>query len=107
MRSGRLDEARGLLEAATEADPEALEPAVYLAEVEERFGHFENAQRQLDLAEQIARKRGTDVDLQRSVLLARMNQPERALALLENRRDPSAAARLQRGRLYDRLASYP
>ena len=107
MRSGKLDEARRLLEAATAADPSALEPAVYLAEVRERRGDFADAQRQLDIAEEIARKKGTDVDLQRSVLLARMGEPERALALLEGKRDLSGAARLQRGRILDRLGRYP
>lgn len=106
MRSGRLDDALGLLEAASKADPSALEPAVYLAEAYERLGKFEEAERQLDVAERIARKQGTDVDLQRSVLLARTGQPERALALLEGRKDLSGAARLQRGRLYDRLGRY-
>jgi Tfp pilus assembly protein PilF len=106
MRSGKLEEARLLLEAATAADPSALEPAVYLAEVHERTGRFADAQRQLDIAEDIARKQGTDVDLQRSVLLARMGDTERALALLEGSSDLSGAARLQRGRLYDRLGRY-
>ena len=107
MRSGRLEDARGLLEGATKADPTALEPAVYLAEVEERLGNFAQAERKLDTAEQIARRQGTDVDLQRSVLLARMNQTEQALALLEHRKDLSGPARLQRGRLHDRLGHYP
>lgn len=106
LRSGRTDEARHLLEAATVADPNALEPAVYLAEVYERLGNFEQAERFLDAAEQIARRQGTDVDLQRSVLLARMGEPEQALALLEGRQELSGAALLQRGRLYDRLGRY-
>ena len=106
MRSGRVDDAVGLLEAATKADPGALEPAVYLAEAYERLGKFEVAAKQLDVAEEIARKQGTDVDLQRSVLLTRIGQPERALELLERRKDLSGAARLQRGRLYDRLGRY-
>lgn len=106
MRGGRLDDAHRVLEAAAKADPAALEPAVYLAEAEERAGRFDEAGRQLDRAEQIARQQGTDVDLQRSVLLARMNQPDRALAMLENRQDLSGAAQLQRGRLYDRLGRH-
>ena len=106
MRSGKLDEATRLLEAASKADRDALEPAVYLAEAYERLGRFEEAAKQLDVAERIARKQGTDVDLQRSVLLARMGQPELAIALLEGRADLSGAARLQRGRLYDRLGRY-
>jgi len=106
MRSGRLGEARTLLETATKANPEALEPAVYLAEAEERLGNFAAAERQLDVADQLARKQGTDVDLQRSVLLARMNRPAEALVLLEHREDLSGAALLQRGRLYDRLGHH-
>ena len=106
MRIGELGEARELLQAATKADPAALESAVYLAEVHERLGDFEQADRLLNAAEQLARKQGTDVDLQRSVLLARMGQPERGLALLENRQNLSGSARLQRGRLYDRLGRY-
>src|SRR4029078_12674617 len=105
-RSGGLDEARKLLEAASKADPGALESAVYLAEVEERRGHFEEAPRRLDVDKQIALKKGTDVDLQRSILLARMGEPEQALALLEHREDLSAAARRQRGRLHDRHGRY-
>jgi hypothetical protein len=46
------------------------------------------------------------VDLQRSVLLARMGNPEQALALLEGRQELSGAALLQRGRLYDRVGRY-
>jgi len=60
----------------------------------------------LDRAEPIARGQGTDVDLQRSVLLARMGQPERALRLLQDRKDLSGAARLQRGRLYDSVGRF-
>ena len=106
MRAGRVAEARDILAEAVNADPIALEPAVYLAEVHERLGDFEEAARLLDGAEQIARHQGTDVDLQRSVLLARMGEPEQALALLENREDLSGAARLQRGRLYDRMGRH-
>ena len=103
---GRVTEAREILTEVVNADPRALEAAVCVAEAHERLGDFEEATRRLDAAEQIARKQGTDVDLQRSVLLARMGEPEQALALLESREDLSGAARLQRGRLYDRLGRY-
>ena len=106
MRAGRVAEAREILAEAVTADPNALEPAVYLAEAYERLGDLEEAARQLDAAEQIASRQGTDVDLQRSVLLARMGEPELALSLLENRQDLSGAALLQRGRLYDRLGRF-
>jgi tetratricopeptide (TPR) repeat protein len=106
LRLGRLDEARAPLEAAVAADPKALEPAVHLAELEERLGRFDAAMRQLDCAEAIARVQGGDVDLQRSVLLERMGKTEDALGLLEDRRDLSGAALLQRGRLYDHLGRH-
>jgi tetratricopeptide (TPR) repeat protein len=106
MRQGRLDEARSLLERSVSADPDALEPAAYLAEALERLGELEKAARQLDRAEAIARRQGTDVDLQRSVLLGRMGKPEEAVALLEGKPELSGAARLQLGRLYEKLGRY-
>jgi tetratricopeptide (TPR) repeat protein len=106
MRQGRLEEARGKLEAAVTAHPSALEPAVFLAEALERLGDLHAAGRQLHRAEAIARRQGTDVDLQRSVLLARMGEHEKALRLLEGKAGLSGAARLQRGRLYERLGKY-
>jgi tetratricopeptide (TPR) repeat protein len=106
LRLGLLDEARGKLEAALAADAEALEPLAYLAELQERLGCFDEAARLLDRAEAMARRRGTDVDLQRSVLLARMGEHDRALALLEANSDLSGAAMLQRGRLRERVGRY-
>jgi tetratricopeptide (TPR) repeat protein len=106
LRLGRLDEARAPLETAAAADPDMLEPLVYLAELEERLGEFEAAARLLDRAERTAAAAGTDVDLQRAVLLERMGKTAEALALLESRRELSGAALLQRGRIYDRLKRY-
>jgi len=106
MRQGRLEEARRTLEDAMSADPSAREPAVFLAEVLERLGDLHAAGRQLHRAEAIARRQGTDVDLQRSVLLARMGEHEKALRLLEGKAGLSGAARLQRGRLFERLGRY-
>jgi Tfp pilus assembly protein PilF len=101
MRQGRLDESRPLLEAAAAADPGALEPAVYLAELEERLGRFAPAMQQLDRAGRIAAAAGSDVDLQRSVLLARMGEWDAALHLLDDKQELSGGALLQRGRLRD------
>lgn len=106
LRQGRLEEARPVLENAAAADATALESLAYLAELEERLGRFKEAERLLDRAQQLAAERGTDVDLQRSVLLARMGQTEEALRLLEGEKDLSGAALLQRGRLRDRLGRY-
>jgi Tfp pilus assembly protein PilF len=102
----KLEAARPLLEAAAAAIPDALEPAVYLAELEERLGQFEAAVRQLDRAERIARARGTDVKLQRSVLLERMGEIEAAVQLLDGEKELSGSALLQRGRLRDRLGRH-
>lgn len=103
MRQGRLEAARPLLEAAANADPGSLQPLVYLAELEERVGRFDAASRLLDRAERIAIDQGTDVKLQRSVLLERIGEIEAALGLLEGEEQLSGAALLQRGRLRDRL----
>jgi Tfp pilus assembly protein PilF len=101
LRQGRLAEARAPLERARTTDRNAIEPLVYLAELEEKLGNFGEALQLLDQAEPLARARGTDVDLQRSVLLARMGRGEDALALLDGKQHLSGAALLQRGRLRD------
>ncbi len=106
LRQGRLNEARSQLRTAVAADPNLLEANVFLAEVEERLGRLEEASAQLDKAERIARVAGTDVDLQRSVLLSRQDKYEEALALLADRPGLSGSALLQRGRLHDRLGHY-
>lgn len=105
-RQGQLDEARGNLEEAVAADPHGLDSLVALAEVEERAGRFAAASAWLDRADGVARGQGSDVALQRSVLLARMGREADALALLDDRTNLSGAALLQRGRLRDRLGDH-
>lgn len=106
LRQGRLEDARGPLRQASAADRQALEPVAYLAELEEKLGRFAEAQLLLDEAEPLARARGTDIDLQRSVLLARVGKLEDALALLDGKQSLSGAALLQRGRLRDRIGRF-
>lgn len=106
LRQGRLDEARPTLEGAIAADSNALEPVAYLAELEERLDRFSEAERLLGRAQELALAKATDVELQRSVLLARMGQIEDALGLLEKKREISGAALLQRGRLRARLGRH-
>lgn len=106
LRLGRLDEAKRYLESAAAADPNAFEPVVYLAELEERLGNFEAAIGQLDKAERMRLPPTVNLDRQRSVLLARMGEQEKALALLEAKRDLSGAELLQRGRLRDRVGRH-
>ncbi|HEX6784486.1 MAG TPA: sulfotransferase [Sphingomicrobium sp.] len=106
LRQGRPNEACAILQEATVAAPSELEPAAYLAEAHEWLGNFDSAMRELDRAEAIARSQGGDVDLQRSALLSRMGKTEQALALLDSRPDLSGAARLQRGRLFERIGKY-
>src|SRR5258708_15966340 len=106
LQQGRLEEARAPLEAAAMAKPEALDPLACLAELEERLGRFAQAEEQLDRAEHIAMAQGTDVDLQRAVLLERMGAYDQALELLDGRDELAGAALLQRGRLLERAGRY-
>lgn len=106
LRLGRLEAARAPLEGAVRADPNGLQQLAYLSELEERLGRFEEASAQLARAETIAKASGTDVDLQRSVLLARMGKPLEALALLDQREGLPGAALLQRGRLRELVGRY-
>lgn len=106
LRLGRLDEARGPLESAAAADPNAFEPAVYLAELEERLGRFQEAMEQLNRADQMTLPAGQSLDRQRSVLLARMGKHEQALALLESKAALSGSELLQRGRLRQRAGDH-
>lgn len=106
MRQGKLDDARPLLEAAAAASPRALEPTIYLAELEERAGNFDAATHLLDRAEPIAKAQGRDIILQRSVLMERVGDYEAAVQLLEAEAELSGEALLQRGRLRDRLGRH-
>lgn len=106
MRQGKLDDALPLLEQAAAAMPNALEAAVYLAELHERLGQFGQAMQQLDRADAMARPTGTDVMLQRVTLLDRMGRTAEALALLESADRLSGAALLQRGRLRQKLGRH-
>ena len=106
LRQGKLDVARPLLESAAAANPTALDPIVFLAELEERAGRFDLAMRLLDHGEPLAGASGKDMRLQRAVVLERMGQTEAARDLLEREDELSGAALLQRGRLRDRLGRY-
>ena len=105
-RQGKFDAGRALLESAVAAMPEAVEPLVYLAELKERRGDCDAALTLLDRAERIASASGTDVKLQRAVLLERMGESKAALDLLNGEKQLSGAALLQRGRLHDRLGQH-
>jgi tetratricopeptide (TPR) repeat protein len=107
LRLGRLDEARGPLESAAAANPRAFEPLVYLAELEEREGRFEEAMRQLDKAAQLPLPPGQSLDRQRSILLARMGRHDEALELLESKPQLTGSEMLQRGRLRERAGNHP
>ena len=106
MRQGKFEAARSLLESAAASDTTALEAVTSLAELEERRGDFDSAMRQLDRAEKIAAAKGTEVNLQRAVLLERMGEAKAALELLAREDELSGAALLQRGRLHDRLGHH-
>lgn len=106
LRIGRLGEAREALESAIAADPNAFEPVVRLSELEEREGNFDAAMKQLDKAASMPHPPGANLDVQRSILLARMGKHDQALALLEARSDLAGAELLQRGHLRERAGRY-
>lgn len=106
LRLGRLDEARVPLEAAAAADPNSFEAAAYLAELEEREGHFEAAMQQLDRAQRMPLPPTVNFDRQRSILLARMGRHDEALELLDSKVDLHGSAQLQRGRLRERAGRH-
>lgn len=105
-RQGRIAEAEPLLREAIAADPQALRPRAWLAELLERAQRFDEAVRALDDAEALAARQGTDLTLQRAALLSRTADWSRGLALLDAARDLSGAALLQRGRLRDRAGRH-
>lgn len=105
-RQGHVAEAEALLREAIAADPQALRPRAWLAELLERARRLDEASAVLDAAEPLAARQGSDVTLQRAALLARTDDWRRGLALLDGAGDLSGAALLQRGRLRDRAGRY-
>ncbi|MEG3151368.1 sulfotransferase [Sphingomonas sp. ZT3P38] len=103
---GRLEEAEPLLRQSIEAAPDVLPPIAWLAELLEQDRRFDEASAMLDAAEALALKQGSDVTLQRAILLSRTPDWRRGLALLDRERSLSGAALLQRGRLRDRAGRH-
>ncbi len=106
LRLGRLEEARAALESAAKADPNAFEPTVYLAELEEREGRFEAALRHLENAQRMPLPPNASLDRQRAILLDRMGQHQQALALLDSKTEILGTEQIQRGRLRERVGRY-
>jgi tetratricopeptide (TPR) repeat protein len=102
---GQIAQARQALTEAVSHQP-SLEALAALADLEERASDYSAATRCLDRADQAARQRGSNVDLQRTILLARQGRQAEALALLDGRTDLSGAALLQRGRLRDKAGRH-
>jgi Tfp pilus assembly protein PilF len=106
QRQGALAAAEPLLRQAVELQPHALNPLVWLAELLEQSRRFDEAAVTLDRAELIARAQGSDVLLQRAMLLSRADSWRDGLALLDAETELSGAALLTRGRLRDRAGRY-
>ena len=106
MRQGKLDEAEPLLQAAADAAPDLLAPAVHLAELAEQKDQFDRAAALLDRAETLAARQGRDVQAQRAQLLGRTPRWREGLALLDAVPDLAGTPLLLRARLRDRAERY-
>jgi Tfp pilus assembly protein PilF len=106
MRQGKLDEAEPLLQAAVDAAPDLLAPAVHLAELAEQSDQFDRAAALLDRVEKLAARQGRDVQAQRAHLLSRTPRWREGLALLDAIPDLAGTPLLLRARLRDRAERY-
>lgn len=106
MRQGKLDEAEPLLQAAIDAAPDLLAPAVHLAELAEQKDQFDRAAILLDRAEALAARQGLDVRAQRAQLLSRTPRWDEGLALLDAVPNLAGTPLLLRARLRGRAERY-
>jgi tetratricopeptide (TPR) repeat protein len=108
---GRMAEARALYQESVGAAPQILQTLLGWARLEEADRQFAAAMEVLDRAEAAAPD-NPSVRLTRAVVLGRMGEPEKALALLDEvaRATPDGALGpeelLAKGRLLDRLGEY-
>ena len=104
MQQGRTAEAEVYFAAADALDPGNLKILAHWSKTAEVQGDLPRAVQLLDRA--AAASPGQDVTLLRANHLARVGQPAQALALLDAAPALNGDARLERGRLLDRLGKY-
>lgn len=106
---GLFEEARVIYARLLEADGARLAVLLSWAKLEEAAGNFAVAEGLLDRAAALA-PHGALVAAARGALYRRMEQPERALAVLDTPRDPESGdeigALLQKGQVLDSLGRY-
>jgi len=104
MQQGRTDEADGCFSQADALAPNDLRTLAHWSKLHEVRGDLPRA---LELVERAAAvTSGRDVDLLRANHLARTGKPHDALAILDAAPTLNGDARLERGRLLERLGRY-
>jgi tetratricopeptide (TPR) repeat protein len=104
MKQGRTDEAQGFFTRADALEPGNLKTLAHWSKLYEVTGNMPRAWELLERA--AAASPGTDIDLLRANHLSRIGKPAEALAILDSAPRLTGDARLERGRLLDRLGRY-
>jgi Tfp pilus assembly protein PilF len=104
MQQGRTDAAEEFFAAADAGAPDNFQTLAYWSKLCEVTGDLPRAMQLLQRAQAVAGDR--DLDLLQANHLARTGRPAEALAILDAAGELNGDARLERGRLLDRLGHY-
>lgn len=104
MKQGRTDEAQGYFAQADAREPNNLKTLAHWSKLYEVTGDMPRAWELLERA--AAAAPGSDINLLRANHLSRVGKPAEALAILDGAPKLTGDARLERGRLLDRLGRY-
>ena len=104
MRQGRTDEAEDYFVKADAREPGNLKTLAHWSKLHEVTGNMPRAWELLERA--AAASPDSDINLLRANHLSRIGRPAEALALLDSAPKLTGDARLERGRLLDRLGRY-
>lgn len=104
MKQGRTDEAEGYFTQADAREPGNVKTLAHWSKLYEVTGDMPRAWELLERA--AAASPGTDIQLLRANHLGRAGKPAEALAILDAAPKLTGDARLERGRLLDRLGRY-
>jgi tetratricopeptide (TPR) repeat protein len=104
MQQGRTDEAEGHFIKADALEPGNLKTLAHWSKLYEVTGNMSKAWELLERA--AAASPGTDIELLRANHLSRVGKAAEALAILDSAPRLTGDARLERGRLLDRMGRY-
>lgn len=104
MKQGRTQEAEGYFLQADAREPGNLKTLAHWSKLYELTGNMPRAWELLEKA--AAAAPGSDINLLRANHLSRVGKPGEALALLDSAPKLTGDARLERGRLLDRVGRY-